>query len=87
MGEPRILVDARSEKQAGGTGQLIPSALVHAAASRSHLWLAGGLNPHNVHAVIDEFQPELIDVSSGVESAPGIKDPRLIDHLFKEISR
>jgi len=85
QGQPRILVDARSEKQAGGTGQLIPFALVHAAVSRGHLWLAGGLNPHNVRAVIDEFQPELIDVSSGVEVAPGIKDPRLIDRLFKEI--
>jgi phosphoribosylanthranilate isomerase len=44
------------------------------------------LDPHNVRAVIDEFQPELIDVSSGVESAPGVKDPRLIHNLFKEIS-
>lgn len=87
QGEPRILVDARSENQAGGTGQMIPSALVHAVASRGHLWLAGGLNPLNVRAVIDEFQPELIDVSSGVELAPGVKDPRLIDQLFKEISR
>ena len=86
QGQPRILVDARSEKRAGGTGRQIPSALVHAAASRGHLWLAGGLDPHNVRAVIDEFQPELIDVSSGVESAPGVKDPRLIHNLFKEIS-
>jgi len=44
------------------------------------LWvgIAGGLNPQNVTGAIHAVRPALVDVSSGVESAPGIKDPDLV---------
>jgi len=46
------------------------------------LWLAGGINPENVGAIADKFHPELVDVSSGVEDAPGIKNSEKLKSLF-----
>jgi indole-3-glycerol phosphate synthase/phosphoribosylanthranilate isomerase len=84
-GEPRVLVDARVEGIAGGTGKTIPKTLVRRAAEKSALWLAGGITPLNVRQYIDEFSPELIDASSGLESAPGKKDHVLLTSFFREI--
>ncbi len=86
-GEPRVLVDARVEGIAGGTGKTIPKSLVRRAAERGGLWLAGGINPANVRALIDEFAPELVDASSGLESSPGKKDHALLTSFFREINR
>jgi indole-3-glycerol phosphate synthase/phosphoribosylanthranilate isomerase len=86
-GEPRVLVDARVEGIAGGTGKTIPKSLVRQAAERCGLWLAGGLNPSNVRDYIEEFSPELIDASSGLESSPGKKDHSLLKLFFREIER
>ncbi len=47
-------------------------------ARRARLVLAGGLTPGNVGAAILAVRPAMVDVSSGVESAPGVKDPRRI---------
>lgn len=86
-GEPRVLVDARVEGIAGGTGKTIPKSLVRQAAERCGLWIAGGLNPSNVREYVDEFAPELIDASSGLESSPGKKDHSLLKSFFREIGR
>lgn len=86
-GEPRVLVDARVEGIAGGTGKTIPRSLVRKASERCPLWLAGGINPQNVRAYIDECAPELIDVSSGLESMPGRKDHGLMKSFFREVAR
>jgi len=86
-GEPRVLVDARVEGIAGGTGKTIPKALVRQVTERCGLWLAGGLNPSNVREYIEEFSPELIDASSGLESSPGKKDHSLLKSFFREIER
>lgn len=85
-GEPRVLVDARVEGIAGGTGQTIPRKLVRKVCDRSGLWLAGGIGPTNVRRYLDEFSPELVDVSSSLESAPGKKDETLIASFFREIA-
>lgn len=85
-GEPRILVDARVDGIAGGTGKTIPKSLVRRVSEKHGLWLAGGINPSNVRQYIDEFSPELIDASSGLESAPGKKDHVLVKSFFREIA-
>lgn len=84
-GEPRVLVDARVEGLSGGTGKTIPKELVQQVDTTCRLWLAGGLNPLNVRTYIEEFTPELIDASSGLESSPGKKDHGMLTQFFKEI--
>lgn len=85
-GEPRILLDAKVEGIPGGTGKTIPESLLYEKAGDLPFWLAGGITPENVAAICDKFHPELIDVSSGVEDAPGIKNAGKIKKLFEAIS-
>jgi len=82
-----VLIDAFSNKAAGGTGKQIDRNLVQAVRDRGELWIAGGLNPENISEILSEFHPELIDVSSGLESSPGIKDPDKMSAFFKEIEK
>lgn len=84
-GEPRILLDAKVEGIPGGTGKTIPESLLREKAGNIPLWLAGGITPENVATICEKFQPELIDVSSGVEDAPGIKNHDKMRALFKKI--
>ena len=85
-GEPRILLDAKVEGIPGGTGKTIPENLLREKAGDIPLWLAGGITPENVGTICEKFHPELIDVSSGVEDAPGIKDPEKLRALFEKLS-
>ena len=76
---PRLLIDAFDPSAYGGTGH---KADWHAAAAVARrcpgLLLAGGLTPENVAAAVQAVQPWGVDVSSGVEAAPGRKDPDLV---------
>jgi len=81
-GEPRVLLDAKVEGIPGGTGKTIPESLLREKASGLPLWLAGGINPDNVATICEKFHPELIDVSSGIEDAPGIKNHEKMRALF-----
>jgi len=85
-GEPRILLDAKVEGIPGGTGKTIPESLLREQTSDLPLWLAGGITPENVGTICDKFHPELIDVSSGVEDAPGIKNHEKMRALFVVLS-
>ncbi len=49
-------------------------------------WLAGGLTPENVAAAIDRLRPSVVDVASGVESAPGVKDHGKIDAFMAAVA-
>ena len=86
-GEPRILLDAKVEGIPGGTGKTIPENLLREKAGDLPLWLAGGITPENVGAIADKFHPELVDVSSGVEDAPGIKNAKKISALFNALGK
>ena len=84
-GEPRILLDAKVERIPGGTGKQIPECLLREKAGDIPLWLAGGINPENVSEIVRKFSPELIDVSSGIEDAPGIKKHEKMRELFAKL--
>lgn len=69
-----LLVDARVEGALGGTGKTLDWSLVAELARERKLTLAGGLGPHNVADAVRAVRPYCVDVASGVELSPGIKD-------------
>jgi phosphoribosylanthranilate isomerase len=74
-----FLLDARVPGLAGGTGQTFPWHLAQEARRYGRpIILAGGLTPDNVAAAIAIGNPDAVDVSSRVETAPGRKDPNLV---------
>jgi phosphoribosylanthranilate isomerase len=66
------------EGPVSGTGQTADWTKATELAKQTQLILAGGLNPSNVQAAIAQVRPFGVDVSSGVESAPGVKDVKKI---------
>lgn len=74
----RLLVDAKVAGSSGGTGQVFDWQLVRELRLTRQLVLAGGLTPANVGRAVRELGPFGVDVASGVESAPGRKDPDLV---------
>jgi phosphoribosylanthranilate isomerase len=73
-----VMVDAKVEGALGGTGHVFDWGLVVGLAKRRRVVLAGGLTPENVSAAIRRVHPWCVDVASGVESSPGVKDmPRV----------
>lgn len=78
------LLDAFSADQWGGTGKSFNWALAAEAKKWGRpIFLAGGLTPENVAQAVKTVQPYAVDVSSGVESAPGKKDPRKIQEFVR----
>jgi len=85
-GSRGLLVDAFVEGVPGGTGEgfdwsLLPDDLP------LPLILSGGLHPGNVKAAVEQVRPWAVDVSSGVESAKGIKDVAKIAAFVEEVNR
>lgn len=81
----RILVDAHDPVQRGGTGRVIDWRRAADIASRHDMILAGGLTPANIAEAITRVRPAGVDVSSGVEARPGVKDPDKLRALFEAI--
>lgn len=81
-----VVLDARSDRQLGGTGKALPwkELAVDLARDRgsSAVVLAGGLKPANVASAVRTLAPDIVDVSSGVECSPGVKDPWLMREFF-----
>jgi phosphoribosylanthranilate isomerase len=70
-----VLLDAQDPVKRGGTGKTVDWVRAAAIARRRRIFLAGGLTPDNVRQAIAEVQPFAVDVASGVEASPGVKDP------------
>ena len=82
---PRILLDGYAAARYGGTGTSVAEEIVDRWRQTHILWLAGGFTAENVAERILRFEPELIDVASGVEASPGEKSPEKLNRLFEEI--
>jgi len=80
-----ILLDAHDPERRGGTGRTIDWDAAATIARRRRVVLAGGLTPENVADAIGRVRPFGVDVSSGVESAPGIKDAARLRALFESL--
>ena len=70
----KILLDAHDPLKHGGTGRVIDWSRARLIAAQRQVFLAGGLTPFNVAQAVREVRPFAVDVSSGVERSPGIKD-------------
>jgi phosphoribosylanthranilate isomerase len=68
------LLDAHDPARRGGTGRAIDWGLAAKAARTRRIILAGGLDPSNIRLAVMQVRPFAVDVSSGVEREPGIKD-------------
>jgi phosphoribosylanthranilate isomerase len=82
-----VLLDSHVAGRFGGTGithDWSISKLVRDAIYPKPLLLAGGLNPKNVAEAIKIVKPYAVDISSGVEARPGIKDPAKIESFIRE---
>src|SRR5262245_29642434 len=80
--ETMVLLDTHDPARRGGTGHVIDWDRAAAIARTRDVILAGGLRPANIVEAVTRVRPAGIDVSSGVESSPGIKDPEKLRALF-----
>lgn len=81
-----VLLDAHDPIRRGGTGRTIDWTIAAAVANRRTTILSGGLTAANVAEAIARVRPHMIDVSSGVESAPGYKDPGKLKAFFAAVA-
>jgi|APMI01.1.fsa_nt_gi phosphoribosylanthranilate isomerase len=85
-----LVLDALVVGQLGGTGVELDwsglrdaVAMLRARVPAVRVILGGGLRPSNVATAVGLLSPDVVDVSSGVESAPGVKDPVLVDQFVR----
>jgi phosphoribosylanthranilate isomerase len=81
-----LLLDAADGERRGGTGRTADWRTAAVIARRRPVVLAGGLGPGNVADAIRAVRPAAVDVSSGLEHAPGEKDPALMEALFRAVA-
>lgn len=82
-----VLLDAHDPTRRGGTGRTIDWKQAAAAARTRPIILSGGLNADNVREAVDEVRPYAVDLSSGVELSPGVKDPARLRAVFAALGR
>ncbi|MBM3946736.1 MAG: phosphoribosylanthranilate isomerase, partial [SAR202 cluster bacterium] len=88
VGTAAFLLDAYVPGQAGGTGQQFPWDLARPAREAgTPIIVAGGLTPENVAECIKTTAPYGVDVSTGVEAAPGVKDPQRVQAFVAAVRR
>jgi phosphoribosylanthranilate isomerase len=79
-----VLADAYVEGQVGGTGRRIPLDWL-AGVAKARLIVAGGLTPETVAEVVRAVRPAAVDVASGVERAPGVKDGEKVERFIANV--
>ena len=81
-----ILLDAYDKRLYGGTGKTVAWDVAREAAQYTTLFLAGGLAPDNIASAVEAVAPFAVDVNSGVESAPGVKDAARLKDLVNRLA-
>lgn len=81
-----FLLDTYKKGQVGGTGEVFDWDLARRAKAYGPIILAGGLTAENVAQAIASAQPQAVDLASGVEAAPGRKDPDKLRAFFKAVA-
>ena len=82
-----FLLDSYNDESRGGTGKVFDWNLALRAKKQGTIILAGGLNPYNVYTAIHRVKPYGVDVCSGVEKSPGVKDFIKIDEFIKSVRK
>jgi phosphoribosylanthranilate isomerase len=82
-----LLFDTYDERRSGGTGRRFDWSLLAMYPRTKPFFLAGGLTPDNAAAAISMSRPDAIDLASGVEAEPGIKDHHKLRSLFERVRR
>lgn len=80
-----LLLDAYHPQLLGGTGKALDWPTLAAFRPACPWLLAGGLTPENVAVALSQLSPDGIDLSSGVESSPGVKDLERVGQLFQQL--
>ena len=80
-----LLLDVHDPEKRGGTGRTVDWTAAAAIAAQRRILLAGGLTPENVADAVARVRPFGIDVSSGVERSPGVKDHQRLRALFEAL--
>lgn len=78
-----LLIDSWNKDSRGGTGQTIPWQELKQIIGETKMILAGGLTAENVKEAIKTVKPIAVDVSSGVEKSPGIKEKQLVKQFIE----
>ncbi len=82
-GETYVLLDVFHSHAFGGTGKQFDWTTIPKSLDRQRLILAGGITPANIARALKLVKPAVIDVASGVEVAPGIKDLKKVEALIE----
>lgn len=81
-----VLLDAYDKNHYGGTGKTVNWEVAGRAAKLTRVFLAGGLSPDNICQAIDTVRPFAVDVNSGVEIVPGVKDAGKLRQLAMNLN-
>lgn len=82
-----VLFDTYDERRSGGTGRRFDWSLLAGFDRAKPFFLSGGINADNVAAAISAVRPDAIDLASGVEAEPGVKDHDKLARLFERVRR
>ncbi|MCA9732609.1 MAG: phosphoribosylanthranilate isomerase [Deferribacteres bacterium] len=80
-----FLLDTFKKGEYGGTGASFDWSQAYKAKQHARIILAGGLNPENINKAVETVKPYAVDLNSGVESSPGIKDHEKLQDIFHKL--
>jgi phosphoribosylanthranilate isomerase len=81
-----FLLDTYVKDAAGGTGKVFDWSIIDKLQLQRPLILAGGLGPENIVAAIEAVRPYGVDINSGVELMPGVKDHARLQILMQKVA-